>query len=59
MAMRALSIRPCAARSATATPSAGQSSAEREALIYFTGFAVLIALVILISIQDIGRLSGS
>jgi regulator of sigma E protease len=34
-------------------------SAEREALIYFTGFAVLIALVILISIQDIGRLSGS
>jgi membrane-associated protease RseP (regulator of RpoE activity) len=34
-------------------------SAEREALIYFTGFAVLIALVILISIQDVGRLSGS
>jgi len=30
--------------------------AEREALIYFTGFAVLIALVILISIQDIQRL---
>ena len=27
--------------------------AEREALIYLTGFAVLIALVILISIQDI------
>lgn len=30
--------------------------AEREALIYLTGFAVLIALVILISIQDIQRL---
>jgi len=34
-------------------------SAEREALIYFTGFVVLIALVILISIQDIARLPGS
>lgn len=34
-------------------------SAEREALIYFTGFIVLIALVILISIQDIARLPGS
>jgi regulator of sigma E protease len=34
-------------------------SAEREALIYFTGFLVLIALVILISIQDISRLPGS
>ena len=34
--------------------------AEREALIYLTGFAVLIALVILVSIQDIQRLlSGS
>ena len=32
--------------------------AEREALIYLTGFAVLIALVILISIQDIQRLIG-
>jgi regulator of sigma E protease len=32
--------------------------AEREALIYLTGFAVLIALVILISIQDIQRLLG-
>jgi regulator of sigma E protease len=30
--------------------------AEREALVYLTGFAVLIALVILISIQDIQRL---
>ncbi len=30
--------------------------AEREALIYLTGFAVLMALVILISIQDIQRL---
>ncbi len=30
--------------------------AEREAMIYLTGFAVLIALVILISIQDIQRL---
>jgi len=30
--------------------------AEREALIYLTGFAVLVALVILISIQDIQRL---
>ena len=30
--------------------------AEREAIIYLTGFAVLIALVILISIQDIQRL---
>ena len=30
--------------------------AEREALIYLTGFAVLIALVILISIQDVRRL---
>jgi regulator of sigma E protease len=30
--------------------------AEREALIYLTGFAVLIALVVLISIQDIQRL---
>ncbi len=30
--------------------------AEREALIYLTGFALLIALVILISIQDIQRL---
>jgi len=34
-------------------------SAQREALIYLTGFAVLIALVILVSIQDIGRLPGS
>ncbi len=33
--------------------------AEREALIYLTGFLVLIALVILISIQDIQRVSGS
>jgi regulator of sigma E protease len=32
--------------------------AHREALIYLTGFAVLIALVILISIQDIRRLFG-
>lgn len=32
--------------------------AEREALIYLTGFLVLIALVILISIQDIQRVSG-
>jgi regulator of sigma E protease len=30
--------------------------AEREALIYLTGFMVLIALVILISIQDVQRL---
>lgn len=34
-------------------------SAEREALIYLTGFVVLIALVILISIQDIGRVAGT
>ena len=33
--------------------------AEREALIYITGFLVLMALVILISIQDIARLPGS
>jgi regulator of sigma E protease len=33
--------------------------AEREALIYLTGFLVLMALVILISIQDIARLPGS
>ncbi len=33
--------------------------AEREALIYLTGFLVLIALVILISIQDIARLPGT
>jgi regulator of sigma E protease len=33
--------------------------AEREALIYLTGFLVLMALVILISIQDIGRVAGS
>ncbi len=32
--------------------------AEREALIYLTGFLVLVALVILISIQDIQRLPG-
>ncbi|MGH2356835.1 MAG: M50 family metallopeptidase [Candidatus Limnocylindria bacterium] len=32
--------------------------AEREALIYLTGFVVLVALVILISIQDIERLLG-
>jgi regulator of sigma E protease len=32
--------------------------AEREALIYLTGFAFLIALVILISIQDVRRLFG-
>jgi membrane-associated protease RseP (regulator of RpoE activity) len=32
--------------------------AEREALIYLTGFAVLLALVILISIKDIQRLIG-
>jgi len=32
--------------------------AEREALIYLTGFMVLIALVILISIRDISRLIG-
>jgi regulator of sigma E protease len=31
-------------------------SGEREALIYLTGFAVLMALIILISIQDIQRL---
>jgi regulator of sigma E protease len=31
-------------------------SGEREALIYLTGFAVLVALIILISIQDIQRL---
>ena len=36
-----------------------KTGAEREALIYFTGFVVLIALVILISIQDIARLPGS
>ena len=30
--------------------------AEREALIYLTGFAVLLALIVLISIQDIQRL---
>jgi len=30
--------------------------AEREALIYLTGFMVLIVLVILISIQDVQRL---
>jgi regulator of sigma E protease len=30
--------------------------AEREALIYLTGFAVLMALIILISIQDVQRL---
>lgn len=33
--------------------------AEREALIYLTGFLVLVALVILISIQDIQRVSGT
>jgi regulator of sigma E protease len=33
--------------------------AEREALIYVTGFLVLMALVILISIQDIARLPGT
>lgn len=33
--------------------------AEREALIYLTGFAVLLALIVLISIQDIQRLLGS
>ena len=33
--------------------------AEREALIYLTGFMVLIALVILISIQDVQNLFGS
>ena len=32
--------------------------AEREALIYLTGFMVLIALVILISIRDVSRLIG-
>jgi len=32
--------------------------AEREALIYLTGFVVLLALVILISIRDISRLIG-
>jgi regulator of sigma E protease len=32
--------------------------AEREALIYLTGFLVLITLVILISIQDIARVTG-
>ena len=36
--------------------AAAELPAEREALIYLTGFAVLIALVILISIQDIQRL---
>jgi regulator of sigma E protease len=33
--------------------------AEREALIYLTGFAVLLALIILVSIRDIGRLFGA
>jgi regulator of sigma E protease len=33
--------------------------AEREALIYVTGFLVLITLVILISIQDIARVTGT
>jgi membrane-associated protease RseP (regulator of RpoE activity) len=37
----------------------GRPQAEREALIYITGFLVLIALVILISIQDIARVTGS
>jgi regulator of sigma E protease len=32
--------------------------AEREALIYLTGLAILLALVVLISIQDIQRLGG-
>ena len=32
--------------------------AEREAMIYLTGFMVLIALVILISIQDVQRTSS-
>ena len=32
--------------------------AEREALIYLTGFMVLIALVILISIRDVANLIG-
>lgn len=32
--------------------------AEREALVYLTGFMVLIALVVLISIRDISRLIG-
>jgi regulator of sigma E protease len=32
--------------------------AEREALIYLTGLAILLALVVLISIQDIQRLFG-
>ena len=33
--------------------------AEREALIYLTGLAILLALVVLISIQDIQRLFGT
>jgi regulator of sigma E protease len=33
--------------------------AEREALIYLTGFAVLLALIILVSIRDVGRLIGA
>ena len=33
--------------------------AEREALIYLTGFAVLLLLIILVSIRDIGRLFGA
>ncbi|MDQ3879625.1 MAG: M50 family metallopeptidase, partial [Chloroflexota bacterium] len=33
--------------------------AEREALIYLTGFAVLLVLIILVSIRDIGRLFGA
>ena len=32
--------------------------AEREALVYLTGFMVLIALVILISIRDVANLIG-
>ena len=33
--------------------------AEREALVYLTGFMVLIALVILISIRDVANLIGA
>ena len=44
----ALALRLCS--------SCGESNPEREVFIYLAGFAVLIALVILISIQDIQRL---
>ena len=59
-----LNVRLSAARRRQDRGRAGRGDpsalpAEREALVYLTGFMVLIALVILISIRDVANLIGA